>query len=318
MSSALAPRVPEALAGPPTIHHAPLPDWIVAPSVSPDGSQFPGEPITLVIEDFQAHAGELGLYRRTVATFGTPQGANAGSRLEVIFQPLFESLTIHHITLIRDGEEIDRTEETSFHSNFFETDAERRVKDGRVSSSALIEDLRVGDSIDFAYSIVEHSPPLNDRYQSTLNYLGGDKPIVYQRLRMTGFPGRKLHYRTALDVPAPESSKDGDLEVLSWEFSDIPTVEAEADRPSWHPAAPWIQTTTFETWGEVANAIFENWESCAPDNDDTPALDARVEQIRKDSVGDSSEAARLAVTFVQDSIHDHPSGAPLGILPPTP
>ena len=74
----------------------------------------------------------------------------------------------------------------------------------------------------------------------------------------------------------------------------------------------------FETWGEVATAIYENWESSAPPNDDTPALDARVEQIRKDSVGDSSEAARLAVAFVQDSIHDHASGAPLGILPPTP
>ena len=318
MSSALAPRVPEALAGPPTIRYAPLPDWMTAPSVTPDGSQFPGEPATLVIDDYQANAGEQALFRRTVASFGTPQGANAGSRLEVIFQPLFESLTIHHITLIRDGDEIDRTEETAFHSNFFETDAERRVKDGRVSSSALIEDLRVGDSIDFAYSIIGHTPALQDAFQSTFNYLGGDKPIGYLRIRVSGFPGGNLHYRTAADAPAPEEMTDGDLPILSWEFSDIPAVEPEDDRPSWHPIAPWIQTTTFDSWGDVAKAIYEKWESCAPPNDDTPALDARVAKILEDSVGDSSEAARLAVTFIQDSIHDHPSGAPMGILPPTP
>ena len=207
MSSALAPRAHEALAGPPTIHHSPLPDWTVAPSVAPDGSQFPGEPITLVIDDLQAHAGEQALFRRTVATFGTPQGANAGSRLEVIFQPLFESLTIHHIKLIRDGEEIDRTEETSFHSNFFETDAERRIKDGRVSSSALIEDLRVGDSIDFAYSIVEHSPSLKDAFQTTFNHLGGDEPIGYLRLRMTGFPGKQAQLSHRCRCPGSRGNR---------------------------------------------------------------------------------------------------------------
>ncbi len=319
MSSAPAPsRVSEALAGPPTIHNAPLPDWITTPSISPDGSPHPGEPVTLVIEDIQANASEQAIFRRTVASFGTPQGANTGSRLEVIFQPLFESLTIHHITVLRDGKEIDRTNEISFHSSFFETDAERRIKDGRVSSSALIEDLRVGDSIDFAYSIIEHTPPLREKHQTTFNYFGGGKPVAYSRIRVSGFPGSDVHHRTSADVPAPEMIIEDDVLILSWEFSNIPAVEPTQNRPSWYPASPWIQTSTFDSWAHVAQAIHENWESTAPANDDTPALDARVAQIREDSVGDSSEAARLAVSFVQDSIHDHPSGAPLGILPPTP
>src|SRR3546814_16730221 len=74
------------------------------------------------------------------------------------WQPDRDDLIIHRIAIIRDGKPIDLLAQgLKLDVLQRETDFEQRAIDGRLTATAPIEDLRVGDTVRFSTTLVERS-----------------------------------------------------------------------------------------------------------------------------------------------------------------
>src|SRR3546814_861112 len=85
------------------------------------------------------------------------------------WQPDRDDLIIHRIAIIRDGKPIDLLAQgLKLDVLQRETDFEQRAIDGRLTATAPIEDLRVGDTVRFSTTLVERSRVMKGKARTSV------------------------------------------------------------------------------------------------------------------------------------------------------
>src|SRR3546814_13941030 len=89
------------------------------------------------------------------------------------WQPDRDDLIIHRIAIIRDGKPIDLLAQgLKLDVLQRETDFEQRAIDGRLTATAPIEDLRVGDTVRFSTTLVERSRGMKGNGEALIDQIG--------------------------------------------------------------------------------------------------------------------------------------------------
>lgn len=248
-----------------------------------------------VLNDHQVRAGGESewQYFRTVRKVLSPSGVQNASELSLDFDPSFEKLTIHEVSVIRGGIRVDALEPGEVRVIQKEDDADSRIYDGERTALVFVRDVRPGDVIDYSWSLEGSNPILGGRYTDEYDLSSG-VPSRRIRHRLLWPAGRPLQWRGA----EPRISTIGGAQELVWTADDIPPLDVEDSIPTWYE--PWaaVQVTEFASWAEVASwahAMFQ--------------LDARstleVKQLAATITGaHASRDARItaAIRFVQDEI----------------
>ena len=122
-------------------------------------------------------------YSRWVQKITNESGLNAASQVDISFDPSFETLTIHSVVVRRGSEVFDRLDRGAIRLVQREQNLDAQVYDGRVSAVLFLRDLRVGDVIDYAYTLGGSDPTLRGRYADAV-VLGAPETIahLYSRL----------------------------------------------------------------------------------------------------------------------------------------
>jgi transglutaminase-like putative cysteine protease len=273
----------------------PAPKWIDRLSVDTTATLPAGEArygTYALLDDHQVNAGaKTTNYYRRVRKVLSPTGVQNASEVAFDFDPTYERLVIHDITVVRDGKRKNVLDAASVRVIEKEDEQKNHLYDGILSAIAFVNDVRPGDILDYSWSTEGANPLLGGHYADTLE-LTADVPTKLIRHRLL-FP-HALHYRSTIPGIEPVVSNG----VYTWTRTDVPALNVEDNLPDWFDPYDHVEVSEFASWHDIAlwsDSLFQlNAAS-------RTAVAQLAQQIRA-SHPRKDDQILAAIRFVQDEI----------------
>ncbi|MEP6634288.1 MAG: DUF2569 family protein, partial [Luteimonas sp.] len=178
-----------------------------------------------------------------------------------------------------------------------ETELDARIFDGMKSANVFLDDVRVGDVVDYAYSVSGRNPV----------FAGG----TFERAALQfSVPAARIHVRvlvpedqvvmvtTLYSSTKPSMARHDGFRDYQWNVSDDPGLTIEAGAPSWYDPRPAAAFSSYADWNAVAR-----WAQTLYVVPKTlgPKLEGEVARIAKEEKG---KAGRMlaALRLVQSEV----------------
>ncbi len=224
-----------------------------------------------------------------------PAGLERWSKLLIVFDPSYQRVTLHRLWIQRDGTRIELTERQAITVREREPNLERNFYDGTITLEALIEDLRPGDVVEWAYSIRGRNPILGGRYADSFN-LSATLPVRRWRT-LIRLPEDRVEAFALKTFNGADRLVERDGASVRADLRDACAVRPMAYAPSWFFPYPRFEISEFTDWAAVAD-----WASTFYLRDEPlpEELQPVLEKLRQ--TGDPDERLRAALQFVSESV----------------
>ncbi|PSL24625.1 transglutaminase superfamily protein [Dyadobacter jiangsuensis] len=289
--------VGELRAAPP-IGIKPVPSWVVP--VTPGGKAPSAKDISggyyLSFVDKQVNLGVKSTYQRFVRQIVSESGIQNGSEISVTFDPAYERVDFHEVTVWRAGQRISHLKQGDFKVMPVESERQRFIYNGYHSASLVLKDIRKGDRIDVAYSTTGWNPVFMNKYSDFL-YFNAYDYIAHIHNSILSPAGRVLHFKDFNKPPVRNNRNAGGNVLYEWNALNVKNNSYDDNVPGWYGKEPLVQVTEFGTWKEVVDWGLNFYQVPAP----AGALKAKVDEWKAQSES-TLEFIGKAVRFVQDEI----------------
>jgi transglutaminase-like putative cysteine protease len=253
--------------------------------------------VSVLLDDRQVrvgHGGEQYFYH-FVEQVSSAAVVERVSQLQLDFEPSYQSLVIHHIQILRNGRTINALRPSEIKVIEKEDELDKQLFDGTLSAVVVLNDVRPGDVIDYAYSVNGDNPVLSGNYADTFSLAESD-PVAHLRARLLWPAGRRLYLKALPTDAQPAVRQLGDEVEYTWERRDVPAAQSEDEAPSWFDPIPSVQLSEFATWADVARWAAPLYEVKPL----SPALRAQIAEWQK--LPDAESRLLAARRFVQDEV----------------
>lgn len=280
----------------------PRPSWVIsiedsASAASPGTKEEDNDGEQYFLLDHQTHAGTQEYYSHVVKRIANQNGVQNGAQLQFEFNPSYEQLTIHSIVIRREGKTLNRLEMEKFKVLQQETSLERNLFNGNLSAVLFLEDVRVGDVIEYASTTRGANPILKGRFVGgfSVEWSAFLKKLSYRLLWPSG---RTLTFKNHKTEVQPVIRDLPGLKEYVWDMNNLPPLTADDRVPAWYEKYGWVQLTEFSTWKEVvdwAAPLYETEKQELPED-----LQKKIALWRLLKTPEKQVSA--ALRFVQDEV----------------
>lgn len=221
-------------------------------------------------------------------------GLGSISSISVSFDPSFQELSFHNITIIRNGLRLDRLKQNEIEVLRREQNLERAVYDGDLTAVFNLSDLQVGDILEYSFSIRGSNPVFQNKIFQTY-YFNYGVPVkkIYYRLIIPS--ERSIHLKKFNQAPDALLSKNGSTTEYEWTQQDIPALTMEEGTPSWYNPYNYVQISEFNTWKEVALWAYSLFNLPV-----SKKLSSQIPGIKLDQ--SIEEKIQKSIQFIQDEV----------------
>ncbi len=240
-------------------------------------------------------------------------GLEQAASVDIDFDPSYERLTLHTLAVHRQGQVLSQLASASIRTLQRERELEAQVLDGQLSVSIALKDVRVGDVVEYAYTLQGSRPVMQGHHAGAFD-LQWRSPVHTLHARLLWPADRPLQIKSPDGaVPAVERTLGG-LRELTWSAQAVPGLRVNEQTPAWYDPYPFVQWTSFRDWGEVSRWAVPLYR--------VPALPAgepaqEVERIRQ-AFPDQGDQLVAALRFVQQNIRYLSVAIGEGSYTPTP
>ncbi len=262
----------------------------IHPDISDNGG-------TYLLLDFQENAQLQESYRHIVYVIDEENGIQNYSDIWVDYDPSYQQLIFHELTIHRQKRELNRLKEKDFRIVQNETELERQIYSGNYSAGMYIEDVQVGDIIEYSYTIKGENPIFDGKYFSSFS-LNFSVPVNKFVLRFLYPKDRSINYQLIKTDLMPKKSILDNQICLTWEQENIPEVVLNSNLPSWYNAYCQVQLSEFSQWSDVIEWSVPLYP---PIDIENTALELKFNEITKGKQ-DENEKINAIIQFVQDEI----------------
>ena len=135
-----------------------------------------------------------------------------------------------------------------------EEERDRRIYDGRLQAHVILNDIRKGDRLQYAYSNRgKENPVFGDKMALRL-FTAWGVPVTLMHYRIICPESRPLTIRTHGKDVDTTITHVGDETHYSWKIASTATVEDEGDLPVDFLLHPFLEASQFATWEEIADS----------------------------------------------------------------
>jgi lipoprotein NlpI/transglutaminase-like putative cysteine protease len=240
---------------------APVPGWVdmVAIPATETSRAVVGR-----LVDTQFLVGETNtIFVHRAITVNDPALLTTIGQLPIVFVPQFQQLKIHAIRVLRGAETLDRTSSSTIRFLQRETGLEQGVYSDAVTASILVNDLRVGDTLEFSYSLVGQNPVFHGKFMESTTW-EQPFPVLLRRVILNHPLSRRVDWRMLGDgaqkLPGQSERLRNGIRQLRFEERLVPSTGAEPLTPSDYLSSRTLEFSEFASWDEVAvwaNALFQ-------------------------------------------------------------
>jgi len=274
------------------------PAWVVAPPAA-EGARGARGALRYLLADSQVRLEEPAPVRflRIRVTALEPSMLAEASEFRINFNPAYESLTLHEVSVTRAGQRSDRLAASRVQLLQREQELERSIYHGVVTAFVLVNDVRVDDVVEIAFSVRGANPIFEGKYSDSFT-LNAASPTDVRRVRIDYDSRRPIRHKVyGLDVQ-PSVTASGGRTVMELVVSNLPPVLADDQVPRWARVYPELQVSEYADWREVAAWASQHYQT---PKTLSPELAALVATIRKEAPTPEARAMR-ALAFVQENI----------------
>jgi transglutaminase-like putative cysteine protease len=248
-------------------------------------------------EQIRLNEGRLEQYRHRVSMVVSAGGLEQAAEIKIEFEPSYEQLVIHHVQIRRGGATIDALRPREIKLIQQEDSLSDREYNGRISALMFLSDVRIGDAIDYAYSISGQNPVLRGRFACEFT-LADYHPTAKRRVRLLSPVGKELYFRTRNTSVQPATNTAAGWLERVWELTDVPALDVDDDLPGWFDPMPTVQVTDFKDWSEV---VYWNLPLFNIERPLSSELAGQIERWRSE-ITDPGDRLLAALRFVQDEV----------------
>ena len=203
-----------------------------------------------LLKDYQVNVAEETEYHHLVRKIYSETGVQNGSEIEYTYDPSYEKLVFHEAKIIRDGVVINRLNVAKFKVFGREANKESHLYDGSLTALLILEDVRKGDLVEYAFSCVGRNPVYRNRYFSAY-YLRNYDPLEKLHLRIISPAPRKLNLTYLNQATEARVTTESGQVVYEWNLNQVPGLTTDADLPSWYNPYPCVWISEYSSWEEV-------------------------------------------------------------------
>lgn len=243
-----------SIANTPVIHLTPKPTWISICKPydkKPPERSIAGGAYDELIEE-QINVEQKATYNHFITQIVSGSGVQNNSEISVNFNPAYEQLNFHEIIVWRNGKAGSRLNIKAFKILAQEDEFEKFIYNGTYSAKLILSDIRIGDRIEYSYTITGSNPIFDNKFCRTI-YLQGSHLIAHTYTTLLFSTDRKINIKTFNPLSSPKITVIGGLKRYEWEDHQVPGVTSYKNEPSWVNRYSRVQVSDYSTWAEVAD-----------------------------------------------------------------
>ncbi len=283
-----------------TPRYEPMPTWVIpAPTPSAAGDAAPLFQI-MDQQDRIADGGVWSYHELAARAISADALAHIGT-ITLSWQPFHGDLVVHRVEILRDGQRIDVLKAgQKFTVIRREQKLEELELDGLLTATLQVEGLRVGDVLDYAFSVTSKDPVLKGQVQTAGPAMSEPFKVGFARARFLWPTGTPIKWKAhPIGIVASESDKGG-WHDLTFRLPAPKQPELPGDAPPRFHRLPGVEATSFASWADVSKTnapLYDTKGLIAPGS----PLAQEVKRISA-ATPDPKQRAAAALALVQDRI----------------
>jgi hypothetical protein len=214
----------------------------------------------LLLRDLQINASAQETFQHEARQLLTLEGVQSGSRLSIDFDPSRQSLLLHWARICRGSKVFNELDPGKIKVIEPERDVDRYLFTGEKTALMLLEDVRVGDIVDFAWTLRGGNAGGGAKTSGAV-LARKYEPVERLSTRLVWPTNRPLYLKNHGTDTKPVVARKGDLIEYTWDYKKVPGLRREAPLPAGYDPLPWVQWSEFQKWSDVnqwALPIFTN------------------------------------------------------------
>jgi hypothetical protein len=308
----------------------PIPDWVTPNSYNPEFTAKVKRSLTPLLLERQAHAERREIYLHHALRLETMQAVQIHSQWRIEFAPKSEWVELHFVKTRRGSIEREHLSQQKLQFLRREAGLEGFSIDGGITLLLLLEDVAVGDVLEFSYTLKIQPPFMPEHFAvyfelPLASEIGkhffsvrhaATRQLKWKSSSQDLAPVRtvkNLHVEKNLELPfagpphgtrdranhsanTTQQSEEAKEEVeLLWQGENVVTLEPEEGMPSPVILYPWMQFSDCPDWQTVARAVAGAW----PNDEQGDGLKKLLDEI-KNASADLIGRVNEAIKIVQD------------------
>src|SRR5579872_3485148 len=226
----------------PNIRTGTIPSWVTP--VVPDRNRqpFPKDISNGYYYELQDQQTDLLLqteYFHSIRHLVNRSGVQDGSEVSVTFAPQYQEVVFHRIDVIRDGGIIDELRSGHLHVAEEEPDAANFQYTGKKRAYFTLPDIREGDRIEIAYSVIGFNPVFHGKYATQQYFTRSTAVCNYFRTIITS-RGRPLYFLAHNDALLPGRELAGSRLIYRW---SNPVLAEDSNPAAGEARVPYVGIT---------------------------------------------------------------------------
>ncbi len=225
------------------------------------------------------------------------EGLEEVSQINLDYDPSYQKIILNSLFIRRGDQRIDKIKTAKISLFQRESGLEEQLYDGHLTANIIVDDVRVGDIIEYSYTRIGANPI----YKGVLNYdryVQWNIPVHYQNIRILWGKSNLLHSKKLNTDVVINERKLGRFKEYSLELKDTVPLYINSEVPKWFQPYGIVYFYETQEWSEVAA-----WAASHYDN----VVDGRKEvgQIAKtikENAGTPEEKVSAALDYVQSNI----------------
>ncbi len=277
---------------------APIAAWVKPDLIKlPDATS--AYPVVVRLSDVQLYADRnSAVYVRRVMQVNESSLLSNIAQIEIPYLSTFQTLQIHALHILRGNQKIDKTASMEVRLLQQEKDLEAGILTGSVTASIVIDDLRVGDSVDLSYTIQGQNPVFEGNYFNTSSW-DSTTPVLRKHISLNYPADKKISHK--LSGPRTHTIQNteervGERRIEHYSEDMLKAVDYEPYAPPETNQFKQIQFSQMQSWNEVAR-----WASQLFDyKGSSPALNELVNNF--DKLSTPQLKVQKALEYTQNEI----------------
>lgn len=277
----------------------PPPKWVVPLKFdrpSPDEAVDTSQDYRWLLSDRQINAQNDEEFVHEVRQTLNSAGVQYGSQITVKYDPSCESLTFHWARLWRGTNKLDRLDLSKLHVSQAGLDTDELLFSSEKTALLMLDDVRVGDIVDYAYTIEGTNPALSGKFANSVQ-LQFRLPIDHEVTRLVWPSLRKLYMKNHLTDAQPKLFRKGTNIEYIWDSRNVPALHREPPTPIWYDPYPWVQLSEFQKWSDVNRWALSLFTTTNP-----PSAEMMTKIKEWKQLPGAADRVLAALRFVQEDV----------------
>ncbi|MGV6852457.1 MAG: DUF3857 domain-containing transglutaminase family protein [bacterium] len=240
---------------------------------------------------------QASFYSRYIEQMTNKQGVENNSQINISYDPSYQKVEIHSLDVIRDNQPQSRLNSAKISLIHQEPELDNLIYDGRLTVNIILTDIRVGDKIDYSYSVTGTNPVYKDlfSYQRSVEW---SVPVHHQQIRILWGKEKPLLITQLKTNKNFSITQNNNFTEYSLNLIDSEPVHSNSEIPNWYNPYGALYLTDSKSWTDVVNwalPLFDNAIELSPE------IKLIANQIRMD-YPDKKQQIVQSLKLVQDKI----------------